>query len=152
MGKRQRARLRLEPSTATFAGHVKRIVLDGEVGVLVSLDEIRDAQAEAERVAGKLAGITPPPTPLEMMARSMEDVSRLEFELFGRAWRKRDGKEGVVFEIKFDALGNPTYRFQLANGARSTHPAATVHDVWSQQRVYFLVDENTGRRVAPAVA
>lgn len=151
MGKRQRARLR--GSLATYAEHTLRVIQDETGGVpLISLDQIVAAQAEADRLAkGEPLPVTPP-TPLEMLARSLEDISRLEFELLGRVWRTRDGKEGVLVDVKFDRLGNPVYRFQLANGQRETHPAATVHKHWTKQRVYFLVDEATGRPILPAVA
>lgn len=151
MGKRQRARERgLSPLLKDYAARTLEVIVDEHM-TPVGLDKVIMAQEEAKRVSARHAApAPPPPTPLEMLVRAVADASRLEFGLGTRAWRKRDGKEAVVYEIKFDKAGNPTYGFQLLqSAARERHHMARVGEFWSPRRVYFLVDENTGRPLAP---
>lgn len=153
MGKHQRRRERvLPPLIEEYARHLKAVIEDetGEVPT-TTWQQVTGAQLAADIRAIGMAVPPPPPTPEEMMARSIEDLSRLEFGLTQQAWRLRDGKEGRVVSIKFDTSGDAIYRLQLADGRTERHHAAKIGQRWSKQRVYFPVDLETGRPILPGV-
>lgn len=150
MGKRQRARMRAtqpfaSPLLNEYAQHLRRSVLDG--GASVAYEELQAAHAEAVRHSARFAAPTATPTPEEMLMRSALDASRMQLALHQKVWRLRDGKEGQIFDVKFDADGFPTYRITTQTGLRSRHHASMVFEVWSPTRVYFPVDLETGRPI-----
>lgn len=157
MGKRQRARERSQFVSPLLAEYAKRVkaaveavgdVPPGTYGI--TLDSLVEQRDEAIRVAEAVAEVAPPdPTPEEMLATAVEWADRCGFALGAKVWRKRDGKEARVIDIKFSPDGWPTYLVQYENAKREKHAVPAAYEKLSGRRVYFPVDVATGRFILP---
>lgn len=158
MGKRQRARERaaqpfVSPLLAEYADRLKGVIFDecgdkppGEYKItLEGLVEQRDTALKAAHGIAKPA--PPPPTPEEMLATAVDWADRCGFALGARVWRKSDGKEARVIEIKFTPDGWPVYKVEYQNARRERHGVPEAYEHLSGRRVYFPVDLDTGRAV-----
>ena len=151
MGKRQRARERaagafVSPLLAEYATRIKDYA-DGKTEHAASIEQILAQEAEAIRVATGAAVVAPPdPTPEEMLATAVDWADRCSFALGAKVWRKRDGKEARVIDIKFKN-GWPSYLVQYENASRERHEVPAAYEKLSGKRVYFPVDVNTGRAI-----
>jgi hypothetical protein len=119
----------------------------------ITLGDIVEQQEAAFRAATEVATVAPPdPTPEEMLATAVEWTNRCRFALGAKVWRKVDGKEARVIDIKFTPDGWPTYLVQYENAKREKHPVPAAYEKLSARRVYFPVDLTTGRNILPEVA